>query len=59
MSGLCKYMVSGYLPRADNWVVEFYECRSMEAARKRFMLEYPTTKMVKVYLTRTTAELME
>jgi hypothetical protein len=59
MSGLRKYFCTGFSPRFGYWITDAYECLNMEAARKRFLTQYPTLKTVKVYPLRTAAESME
>lgn len=49
MSGFGKYFVTGWSPRFGYWMTETYECKNMEAARKRFVTQYPTLKTIKVY----------
>lgn len=52
MSGLARYMVTGWSPRFGHWVTELYECTNMEAAKKRFITDNPTLKNVKVHALR-------
>lgn len=59
MSGMCRYFCTGFSARFGMWVTDSYECKSMEAARKRFLTQYPTLKQIKVYPLRTPAQMME
>ena len=52
MSGMSRYFVTGWSARFGHWVTEQYECKNMEAAKKRFVTAYPTLKQVQVYLLR-------
>ena len=52
MSGMTRYMVTGWSARFGHWLTENYECKTREAARERFVTQYPTLKMVKVYALR-------
>jgi len=47
-----RYYVTGYSPRFGNWVSEVYYCNTVEMAKKRFALQYPTLKTVKAYALR-------
>ena len=49
MSGFGKYFVTGWSARFGHWITEHYECATMEAAKKRFVTQYPTLKQIKVY----------
>lgn len=44
---LGTYMVTGWSARFGNWITERIEAKNMEAAKKRFMLLYPTLKTIK------------
>ena len=46
---LGTYMVTGWSARFGSWVTEHIEAKTMEAAKKRFVLLYPTLKTIKVY----------
>lgn len=49
MSGMTRYMVTGWSARFGHWMTEMYECKNMEAAKKRFATQYPTLKQIKAY----------
>lgn len=49
MSGYGRYLVTGWSARFGNWITEAYECATMEAAKQRFITQYPTLKQIKVY----------
>ena len=49
---LGKYYVTGWSPRFGTWVAETYDARTMEAARERFAVLYPTLRNVKAYALR-------
>ena len=46
---MTRYYVTGWSARFGNWHAEVFECRNMEAAKKRFVTSYPTLKQIKVY----------
>ena len=46
---MTRYYITGWSARFGNWQCEVFECKNMEAAKKRFLTSYPTLKMVKVY----------
>lgn len=52
MSGLARYMVTGWSARFGHWMTEMYECATMEAAKKRFITAYPTLKHIRVHALR-------
>ena len=59
MSGMRRYLCAGYSPRSGTWITDTYECASMEFAKRRFLLQYPTLKTVKVYPLRPMSEVFE
>ena len=59
MSGMRNYLCAGYSPRLGTWLTETYECATMEAAKHRFLLQYPTLKNIKVYPLRPMSEVFE
>ena len=46
---MTRYYITGWSARFGNWHAEVFECKNMEAAKKRFLTSYPTLKMIKVY----------
>ena len=48
-NGLARYFVTGWSARFGQWITEQYECNNMEAAKRRFVTQYPTLKQIKVY----------
>ena len=46
---LARYYVTGFSNRFGNWIAEVVEAKSMEIAKIRFGLTYPTLKTIKAY----------
>lgn len=47
--GYGRYMVVGWNARFGCWTTELFECMTMNAAKQRFVTQYPTLKQIRVY----------